>query len=1173
MDESKIEQAITSFKSALPDFVSFESPGESLSNEEIAYKRELVESFQELGRNLLNGAIVRFAPDFHSLLTRKLDSTQTPQNLVGWRDRAALYDALNKDKHRQESFTAIVTELLSAADDEKEVWVAFDKLVSWITDAGLESSQTKIWPTLLLFLWRPSRYIFVKPRFFDRVLPKLGIEKIGLGVQLSSELYRRVLGDIARLRDHLSELEIRDYVDLQSFLWKVDSIDTPPWLHDVNVWVIRAAREQLQSSDSFYMALNWTGERRLHNFYRKCVSEKFRTGDVLLFLESETSNRILGEGRLDSFELLDRTLNLEVSSVVRKELEVAASTNYQLIVPGIVKGFGGNATQAEALCQEYFDKVRDAYLLAWNPSYQAEGSATDEAGRLRYRVGDTTDWTCVSQQVKPGDPVFLARVGSTQPGGIVAKARICSESQRGDHWDPEKSGRLRDFVLVRFESIRDGPSDSFIPRDELGKKFPDQQWTPQSSGIRIRPKYCASLHDEWNGRSNNHSLLQIFEEWQGMPHQDYHNWIPRYRETIDFIRNYRESGREADEELTSRIWLLKQNGIANAGRGTISQSAFEKNKATFLELTEKMVRKPTSTTFEEVEQELEILKNNRESGLGKVPRLLLRRAFSGIDPSRFFTIATDDDLNKLAAHLRDRFGEVILEHGQDHWIEKNAKLREYLLSKGIPDDDVATFNTFADYLYKRLANEINNEVGSASNTIEERSTEIQAHLPPKNVILYGPPGTGKTFTLKENYFPKYTTKGESLSRQEWLATILSEMKWREVLAAALHSMGSAPTSVPDLVQHEYVTQKFRLVGGKAPLNSKAWGILQQYSPLDCENVRLANRRDPGWFWKDENGLWKLVEEWETTGEEVLAFIEKLEGQPQHVESPINRYEFVTFHQSYSYEEFVEGIRPTLGADGEDSGDVDFELKKGVFRRICERARSDISGNQYALFIDEINRGNISKIFGELITLIEEDKRKGGTNELSVVLPYSGDSFSVPGNLDIYGTMNTADRSLAHIDTALRRRFTFEELMPQPDLLGNVVLGGIEIDLVQLLKTMNERIEALFDREHMIGHSYFLRGGGKPIEGDKLPSIFQFKIIPLLTEYFFDDWKRVREVLADDRCGNKSEMQFVIQHEVSEEIVSSSSSSQNRHVYRLNKPALQNPEAYRKIYSISNIAGD
>ena len=277
---------------------------------------------------------------------------------------------------------------------------------------------------------------------------------------------------------------------------------------------------------------------------------------------------------------------------------------------------------------------------------------------------------------------------------------------------------------------------------------------------------------------------------------------------------------------------------------------------------------------------------------------------------------------------------------------------------------------------------------------------------------------------------------------------------------------------------------------------------------------------------------------------------------------------MTFHQSYSYEEFVEGIRPTLGSEDEGTGDVSYELKQGVFRRICERARSDSSGNRYALFIDEINRGNISKIFGELITLIEDDKREGAANEMSVVLPYSGDSFSVPGNLDIYGTMNTADRSLAHIDTALRRRFTFRELMPEPELLRTTNLEGEEIDLHRMLDALNSRIEALFDREHMIGHAYFLRGKGETIDSSELPDIFEHKIIPLLTEYFFDDWSKVRVVLADDRA-SKQDQQFVTRTEVSEGLVSQNSGLRNRDVYRLNPDALSNPAAYRKIYSISD----
>jgi 5-methylcytosine-specific restriction endonuclease McrBC GTP-binding regulatory subunit McrB len=161
---------------------------------------------------------------------------------------------------------------------------------------------------------------------------------------------------------------------------------------------------------------------------------------------------------------------------------------------------------------------------------------------------------------------------------------------------------------------------------------------------------------------------------------------------------------------------------------------------------------------------------------------------------------------------------------------------------------------------------------------------------------------------------------------------------------------------------------------------------------------------------------------------------------------------------------------------------------------------------FVAIIDEINRGNISRIFGELITLIEESKR--GT---SVILPYSQTEFSVPANLYILGTMNTADRSIAMLDTALRRRFDFIEMMPQPALLGNCE----GVDLCELLTALNERIEYYYDREHAIGHAYFMKSTGCITTLNELREVFSTKIIPLLQEYFFDDYERIRLILNDD----------------------------------------------------------
>jgi hypothetical protein len=235
--------------------------------------------------------------------------------------------------------------------------------------------------------------------------------------------------------------------------------------------------------------------------------------------------------------------------------------------------------------------------------------------------------------------------------------------------------------------------------------------------------------------------------------------------------------------------------------------------------------------------------------------------------------------------------------------------------------------------------------------------------------------------------------------------------------------------------------------------------------------------------------------------------------------------FVTFHQSYSYEEFVEGIR----AETKD-GQISYTVKDGFFKSICKAAKGKPNKN-YVLIIDEINRGNISKIFGELITLIEESKREGKHEALSVTLPYSNETFSVPNNLYIIGTMNTADRSLALMDTALRRRFDFIEMMPDINLLCDDNQESIiveNIDISKMLQTMNQRIEVLYDREHTLGHAFFM-----PLFDDRtienLASIFKNKIIPLLQEYFFEDWDKIRMVLGDDKkISNDSK--FVVEKE-------------------------------------------
>ncbi|ODA23712.1 McrB family protein [Photobacterium damselae] len=424
--------------------------------------------------------------------------------------------------------------------------------------------------------------------------------------------------------------------------------------------------------------------------------------------------------------------------------------------------------------------------------------------------------------------------------------------------------------------------------------------------------------------------------------------------------------------------------------------------------------------------------------------------------------------------------------------------------------------------YDQVSEEIGISSVTKENSDNTQVNAVDAYKPLSlNQILYGPPGTGKTYHTIEAAVKAAEPSFSWHSREELKAEYDRLVSDKRIRFVTFHQ--------------SYGYEEF-VEGLKAESNDDGQisyrvdsGIFKQI----CEDAQSPN----GEYQQFESALEKLKERCLD------------EAQPLRVTTS-NKYEFdvvyrggktflldpVSTGKACGYSASIENIKK-LYLTGNKNGIYNISYVRGLLDYMREHfnlspaAKHEQPSQPYVLIIDEINRGNISKIFGELITLIEPSKRNGTGEALELVLPYSGDKFSVPSNLYLIGTMNTADRSLAMMDTALRRRFDFVEMMPKPELLESAVVKGI--DLQRLLEVLNQRIEILYDREHTLGHA-FLMPVKALVDQDKeelafseLQSVFQNKIIPLLEEYFFEDWSKIRLVLADNQ--KPQEKQFIKEH--------------------------------------------
>jgi len=398
----------------------------------------------------------------------------------------------------------------------------------------------------------------------------------------------------------------------------------------------------------------------------------------------------------------------------------------------------------------------------------------------------------------------------------------------------------------------------------------------------------------------------------------------------------------------------------------------------------------------------------------------------------------------------------------------------------------------------------------------------------KNLIFTGAPGTGKTYTaqrvanaLVEVQVRKTVMQPRPTNNHELPLNVLEELHRHEVIALSFYQQPSVSRFTNSQVLNlPMVKQYEKLKSVKAPSSVIGTALGMRIKPGNPYS-NLSYTQEPYIFDRDAKG-WFLSPEGRQYVEQELADYLEMMKRPVDVRKRSEDYiQIVAFHPSYAYEDFVEGMRPVV----DDAGNLSYEIRPGILRVMCSRAAADPE-NRYVLIIDEINRANLSKVFGELITLIEDDKRLGTSNALTLKLPYSGDSFGVPNNLYFIGTLNTADRSIALMDVAMRRRFAFVDVPPRPDLLGTTIDttgSGLEFNLAAMLYVLNGRIRQHIGRSHEIGHSYFMNI--RDNQSGHLEHVWNTQILPLLEEYFYSRADTLREVLQEFVLDEETDERF------------------------------------------------
>lgn len=629
-------------------------------------------------------------------------------------------------------------------------------------------------------------------------------------------------------------------------------------------------------------------------------------------------------------------------------------------------------------------------------------------------------------------------------------------------------------------------------------------------------------------------------------------WYDKYKALAEQVNHVFKETRTISDELLEVLWCQQYNGTALIStQAVIPKESFGAIKNDLRHITIQIFKSSDKETYNNVSKEMLLLK--AEGKLTKNYQAVKDRLYSLIHPEKFTTIVKREMFSKVYDFLNNKFSLKLPKH--DSWYTSNIDLKKILNDELANHLDAFMINIILWEIFHTFSHDthINNDE-DGDEVDEVVSTDFAL-----NQIFYGPPGTGKTYHTINIALSMIGIDIQGKDRQTLKQIFDEKVEAGQIVFTTFHQS----TCYEDFIE-----------GIKPILDDSCEQSQICYQIQEGVFKQLANKAKIGNLSKTLS-IDQAIEKFKETCVEQKVTLQtstsKLFDVKYHGNTTFRCYPQNSINDDLGngyaasirniVEYIVSGESKTTAYNPSYVRAIGEYLKLN-YQLDVNKPSKDKKQN-FVLIIDEINRGNVSQIFGELITLIEDDKRLGNSEALTVTLPYSKQKFGVPNNLYIIGTMNTADRSVEALDTALRRRFCFTEMRPQPALLNAEQHNSTEVNqfpLNEILSTINKRLEILLDRDHQIGHSYFMN-----IQHlDELCDVFNNNVIPLLQEYFFNDYAKIGLVLGNgfvekintDTHQNNIFAEFDDEHDTAYQY-------QDKIVYRLNKIA---PDTLSKALS-------